>query len=352
MERGLPELLPVDIAEHHIGFSRPALKAIADLPDIQAGTDAQDTVRILHTEIPRAVSPPAGAARIERVLRRDDIRRIPADDDGNLQAILQLQEVGLRPGDPDAISRIEDRSPALPKLIQDMGRRFSQLLPGRDRKLLPRCPPILRKALRIFEGGEAAEQFFPLLLRRKVSLHRGRRLRVRMPLPFRIPPAVLSALIALPAKAPELLRLDIAALYIHRDIQPAGAGPSGLREIDALFQGIPHPVGVQQKLRILRHAGDRPCDLKLLVSHRAEPASAPMRRIVPSDLSADDEHRDGVQPGAEHAGDRIRPTGAGGHTHERRTIVDPRIALRRHGTGLFMVLIERMHPPLMPEGII
>ena len=69
-------------------------------------------------------------------------------------------------------------------------------------------------------------------------------------------------------------------------------------------------------------------------------------------LSGEDNHGKGVQICSQNAGNRIRSTGAGGHTKEGRNIVNSGIAFGRHSTGLLMMLVEGLNSLIVSKRII
>ena len=315
----LAKLLGVDVVHDHVGVAGPALEIIADLTDVEAGANAENQVCVLYGEVARTVTAATRTADVERVVARDDVRSVPADYNWDVEAMCDLQEERLGARDTDAIARIEDRATARADLFEDELHLLR--IHRRHSRLTLRCVGIRRDPVRIF--------FFP---------------------------AVATSRVIRRVEADQLVTLDELSLDVDRDVEPARARAAGLAEIDALLERVANAVRIGQHLRILRHAVDGLRDIELLVAHRTEAGAVllfcPARSVVIADLAGDDQHRDGVEPGAEHAGDGVRAARAGGHAEKRRTVVDAGVALGGHRAGLLVVLVERVHALLVAESVV
>ena len=315
----LPKLLHIDVVHDHVGVAGPALEIVADLTDVEAGANAENQVCILYGEVARTVTAATRTADVERVVARDDVRTVPADHDRDTEAMCDFQEERLGARDADAVARIENRTTARADLLED-GLHLLRIHRRHGRLTLRRVG-IRRDPVRIF--------FFP---------------------------AVATSCVIRRIEADQLVRLDELSLDVDRDVEPARARAAGLTEIDALFERVADAVRVRQHLRILRHTVDGLRDIELLVAHRAEVGAillfCPARGVVIADLAGDDQHRDGVEPGAKHAGDGIGAARAGGHAEKRRPVVDAGVALGGHRAGLLVVLVERVHALLVAEGVV
>ena len=313
------ELIRIDVVHNHVGVTGPALEIVADLTDVEAGANAENQVCILYGEVARTVAAATRTADVERVVARDDVRSVPADHDRYVKEMRGLQEERLGARDADAVARVEDRSTARADLLED-GLHLLRIHRRHSRLALRRVG-IRRDAVRIF--------FFP---------------------------AVAAGSEICRVEADQLVGLDELPLDVDRDVEPARARAAGLTEIDTLLERVADAVRVGQHLRILRHAVDGLRDIELLVAHRAEAGAVllfcPARGVVIADLPGDDQHRDGVEPGTEHAGDGVCAARAGGHAEKRRTVVDAGVALRGHRAGLLVVLVERVHALLVAESVV
>ena len=269
-----------------------------------------------------------------------------------------FQEERLGTRDADAVARIENRTTARADLLED-GLHLLRIH-RRHSYLTLRCVGIRRDPVRrciSLRGGDGCVVDDIGLIRRVgegvpaervgVGAHGGGP---------RGGPAVAAGSVICRVEADQLVRLDELPLDVDRDVKPARARAAGLAEIDALFERVADAVRVGQHLRILRHAVDGLRDIELLVAHRAEAGAVllfcPARGVVIADLTGDDQHRDGVEPGTEHAGDGIGTARAGGHAEKRRPVVDAGVALRGHRAGLLVVLVERVHALLVAEGVV
>ena len=315
----LTELIRVDVVHDHIGVAGPALEIVADLTDVEAGANAENQVCILYGEVARTVAAATRTTDVERVVARNDVRSVPADHDRNVKEMRDLQEERLGARDTDAIARIKNRATARADLFEDELHLLR--IYRRHSGLALRRIGIRRDPVRIF--------FFP---------------------------AVATGSEICRVKADQLVGLDEISLDVDRDVEPARARAAGLTEIDALFKRVADAVRVGQHLRILRHAVDGLRDVELLVAHRAEAGAVllfcPARGVVIADLAGDDQHRNGIEPGTEHAGDGVCAARAGGHAEKRRPVIDAGVALRGHRAGLLVVLVERVHALLVAEGVV
>ena len=315
----LAKLIRIDVVHDHVGVAGPALEIITNLPDVEAGANAENQVCILYGEVARTITAATRTTDVKRVVARDDVRSVPADHDRNVKEMRDLQEERLGARDADAIARIENRATARADLLED---ELHLLRIHRwHGSLALRCVGIRRDPVRIF--------FFP---------------------------AVAAGRVICRVEADQLIGLDELSLDVDRDVEPARARAAGLTEIDALFERVADAVRVRQHLRILRHAVDGLRDIKLLVAHRTEAGAVllfcPARGVVIADLTGDDQHRDGVEPGTEHAGDGISAARAGGHAEKRRPVIDAGVALRGHRAGLLVMLVERVHALLVAESVV
>ena len=347
----LPKLLRIDVVHDHVGVAGPALEIVADLPDVEAGANAENQVCILYGEVARTVTAATRTADVERVVARDDVRTVPADHDRDTEAMCDFQEERLGARDADAVARIENRTTARADLLED-GLHLLRIHRRHGRLTLRRVD-IRRDA----GSGDGCVVDCIGLIRRAgegVPTERvgvGARGGVR-----RGGPAVATSCVIRRIEADQLIRLDKLSLDVDRDVEPARAWAAGLAEIDALFERVADAVRVGQHLRILRHTVDGLRDVELLVAHRAEAGAVllfcPARGVVIADLAGDDQHWDGVEPGTKHAGDGIGAARAGGHAEKRRPVVDAGVALGGHRAGLLVVLVERVHALLVAEGVV
>ena len=69
-------------------------------------------------------------------------------------------------------------------------------------------------------------------------------------------------------------------------------------------------------------------------------------------LPADDEHGDGIQPGAQNARNGVCSAGACRHADERGTVVEASISLRGDRRGLFVMIIVAFEACLVAERIV
>ena len=80
-------------------------------------------------------------------------------------------------------------------------------------------------------------------------------------------------------------------------------------------------------------------------------SGASCRRIIP-DLARDHKHRNRIHVTAGHACHSVNSPWPGGNADSGNLIINSGITLRRHGTGLFMVIIHAVKSLLMPQSII
>lgn len=172
-------------------------------------------------------------------------------------------------------------------------------------------------------------------------IHRGRKQRI-----------VLFGVIAF-----QLFSLYITSLEIHRDINPHRPRSSRCGKVPALFQSIAYLRWVLNHHSIFGHWFYGLDDIIFLISHSPErTAICKLRRIsgrcIISNLSADNEHGDGIQPSPYHSGQSIGPPRPCCHTDKGNSILQTGISLRCHGTCLFMMIVQNFQPLFVSQRIV
>ena len=162
---------------------------------------------------------------------------------------------------------------------------------------------------------------------------------------------VLGGVIAL-----QCVRFNIPALEIHRDIDPHRAGPSGHRQVPCAFQVIPDRPRILDHDRILGHGRRGFYNVIFLVSHCAHSGAGLLHgkaggRVI-TDLPGHNEHRNGIQPAAQNAGQRVCSAGTRRHADCGDPVVQPGIGFRRHGAGLLMMVICHAELLMVAEGVV
>ena len=307
VDGGLLQLLLIHVADDDIGLPGPGLVIIAHLADAESGACGKHQVAVLYGKVTGTVSHVSGASRIKGMAVGNGILVVPARYHRDPQHIRHLHKEIVGPGDTDAVSRVE-YGPL-------------RLLDPPDDLLDHRA--VLGQGLRLF-----FQLLKELLIQpASASLQDGEALRALL-------------LILLRGELRQALRLHIGSLDIQGNVQPAGAGASGLGQIDALFQGIEDPLGVGDHLAVLGHAVDAAGDIEFLVSHGPDPHSGPAGGGVVAHLSGKDDHGDGVQPGSHHPRDGIGASRTRGDAEAGGLIVDPGIGLCGNGTGLLVMHVK------------
>ena len=296
VQRGLFHFALIHVHHDHFRGPRPGLPVVSHLPDGNPRPDSQNQIRVLNRPVPRPVAHVSRPAAIQRMPVLDQVHRVPVGHNRDIQLLQHFPERRVSPAQPDAVSGVENRTLRLPDLPDD--RPYSLLAHG-------------RRQLRV-------------VLRRIVSF--------------------------------QLLRLDVSALVVHRNVNPHRPRPSRGRQMPSPFQRVPDRLRILNHHRVLSHRLHGFHNVVFLVSHRPHSGPrrlqcVPGRRVVPH-LSADDKHRNGIQPSPDHPGQRVRSAGAGGHAHRGNFVLQPCISLRRNGTSLFMMVVGHPQPLMMPQRVI
>ena len=296
MERRLLQLGRVDVHHDDLCGTGPGLPVIAHLTDGNAGAHSQDQVCILDRPVAGPVAHIASAAAIKRIFVFDQVHSVPVSDHWNIQLFCHAAERLVAARQADAVSSVEHWALCLPDLFQH----------SFDRSLL----------------------------------HRRGKLRI-----------VLSRVVAL-----QFIRFDVTALIVDRNVQPDRAGAAGRSQMPCLFQRIADLFGVLDHRRKLGHAADRLDDIVLLVAHCTQRGAGVLQGIagrgVVTHLTADDEHRDAVQPAAHNTGQSIRAARPGRHADRRDLIFQPRVSFRRNGAGLLVVVVGHMQLLVVAQCVI
>ncbi len=94
---GLLKFGGVDIDLDLEGIARERLPVVTGLPDVEARSEDQQKVGILHREVPGAVADGALASAKERVVGGDEVVG-PGRGDGNAQPVNQVRRIPRRHG--------------------------------------------------------------------------------------------------------------------------------------------------------------------------------------------------------------------------------------------------------------
>ena len=320
MDRELLQLFCVDVIDDGICFPCPACVVEAHLPDTESGSHREHHIRILDCKVSGAVTEIAGASCIKRIVGRETVLAVPSHHHGDAELPGDAEELSVGACDPDAVACVEDRPLCGADLRNDLLRSLF-----RDRRRKHRT-----------------------ILSLSCLVRRDRMFR-------RCCPAGTACHIVFRIEADEIFRLDKRALNIQRDVQPDRTGPSGLHDPEGFLHAEPDPKRVNDHLAVLCHGSDGRADIKFLVSERTDPRTAGQGIAcspVIADLAGNDHHGNGIQPRTHHAGDGVGPAGTGGHADCRRTIVDPGIAFRSDGGGLFMMVVGDLQPRLMAQRVV
>ena len=154
----------------------------------------------------------------------------------------------------------------------------------------------------------------------------------------------------------QFLGFNIPTLKIDGNIHPHRPGPAGRSQMPRFFQGKANLLRIFDHHGVLGHGCDRSDNIVLLIAHGPKRRFRKRQRIagggVITHLSAYDKHGNRVQPAAYNAGQGIGPSGACGHADSGDPVVQTGIGLRRHGAGLFMVIISHMQLGMMAQRIV
>ena len=154
----------------------------------------------------------------------------------------------------------------------------------------------------------------------------------------------------------QLLGFDIASLKIDGNIHPYRAGTAGRGQMPRLFQRKANPLRVFDHHGVFGHGRGGLNDVVLLVAHGPERRFRKGQRIagggVVAHLSAYNEHGNGVQPAAHHAGQGVGSAGACGDADCGNPVVQTGIGLRRHGAGLLVMIVGYMQLGMMSQRVI
>ena len=153
-------------------------------------------------------------------------------------------------------------------------------------------------------------------------------------------------------EAAQLLGLNLAALNVAGNIYPHGSGAPTADEVERLLEDVANVLLVVDAFCKFSDGLHHRNDVDFLV------AELPQRRIVKPlyglrlNLSADNNHRNGVGEGAKDAIERIDCARPRRHINDRRQSAKARVAVRRHRAGLLMVKANGRQIAVAREGVI
>ena len=147
-------------------------------------------------------------------------------------------------------------------------------------------------------------------------------------------------------------RINLRRLHVKRHIQPDRPSAAAHHQIKRPLGAVPDVLRTRNHDRVLRHRLRAPGDVEFLDPHGPERKSRAAHGRLVACLAGDDQLRDRLHVGAEHAGHRVGRARTGGHQHAGRPHLRSRVGLRRHRGRLLIVMIGAAHPRTVSEGIV
>ena len=118
------------------------------------------------------------------------------------------------------------------------------------------------------------------------------------------------------------------------------------------FQSVADAQRIFDHLAVLGHAGDRACDIKLLVAARTDAKPHSTGSGVVTALTGEDQHRDRIQPPAYHTGNGVGSAGTGRHAYGGDPSLHTGISFGGNGARLLMVIVKTVQTLFMTEGVV
>ena len=124
-----------------------------------------------------------------------------------------------------------------------------------------------------------------------------------------------------------------------------------------LFKHITYIVDILKHGGVFAHAGDSFCDIKFLVTDSSERESfgellGISCRCGVFNLTADDKHRNRIEPSADNAGNCVCAAGTCSNAESGNFVIESGIGFSRNCTCLLMVIIGAMNSVVMTECVI
>ena len=150
----------------------------------------------------------------------------------------------------------------------------------------------------------------------------------------------------------QLRFVDHRGLHVHRDVDPHRSRPSAHGLVQRALEMVPDRRRVGDAHGVLRHRPRHRDDVHLLVAELAQRRRRGGGHRLALHLAGHDDHRQRIDVGAEHAGERVGAAGAAGDLHERGTAGESRVALRRHRARLLVVAREPAQARATADGVV
>ena len=162
----------------------------------------------------------------------------------------------------------------------------------------------------------------------------------------------LIAVVRLRIIMPQAVCIDECRLHIERNIKPDGPWTSVDREMIGLLQMVGDVRRIKHNRGVLRHRAHARHDVVLLVAKLPERDFRRVNRRLALDLPGHHEHRDRIKPPTQHSGNRVGAAGPARDADRRKTPRHPRVAFRRDGGSLLMVVIDARQPFMVSQGVV
>ena len=245
----------VDIDHYDLCGSCPCFIVVADLTDTYSCTDCQQKIGVLHGKVSCSVAHISAPAAVKRIVVLDDVNAVPVGHNGNSEELRCLFKCFRTARKTDSAACIDNGTFGFSDFFKN---DFNGLVAD---------------------------------LRRKISVVLGR---------------IISS---------ETVGFDITALIVYRNIYPYGTGSARNGKVPRFFKHISYVVYILKHGGIFAHTGDRFGDIKLLIADRSEGQTvcetlgiACRCRIFY--LTADNKHRDRIEPTADNARYCVRAAGS------------------------------------------
>ena len=142
---------------------------------------------------------------------------------------------------------------------------------------------------------------------------------------------------------------DLGGLNIHRNINPAGAGPAFTANLICFFQLKQRAFGVQDSAGIF---GRSPEHIRAVVAlNSPHPKGIVGVGIFGVLVARDHQTGNRIGPGADYPGRCVRRAAAGSQNRRRDDAARPVIRLHRHTRGLLMVNTDNLRVALFGDRV-
>ena len=153
-------------------------------------------------------------------------------------------------------------------------------------------------------------------------------------------------------EAAQRFGLDRRGLHVERHIEPHGTSAPVAAQVPRLLQLIGDLGGVPHHCSVFGHRTHARYDIELLIAELPQRQRRRTDRRFALHLSRDDEHRDRIEPAAQHTREGVRAARTARNAYGRNAARQARVAFGGDGRRLFVVVVDAMQPFVMAESVV